>query len=88
MISLLAALMSGYALGTFMRAGWPAYALCVPLSAVVYLLTKLLFTSFSSTGMEGPGIDMLVGVGLLQSPVLMLGVYLARRKAKRNTYES
>lgn len=88
MISLLAALMSGYALGTFMRAGWRAYALCIPLSAVVYLLTKLLLTSFTSTGMEFPDIYMLVVVALLQAPLLMLGVYLGRRKANRNTYES
>lgn len=41
MISLLAALMAGYALATFTKGERAAYLLCFPTSAVVYLLTKL-----------------------------------------------
>jgi hypothetical protein len=87
MISLLAALMAGYALGTFVKGGRSAYLLCFPVSAVVYLLTKIVLTFFSDEGIQYPSIGILLGVGVLQTPLLALGVYLAQRKAKRSGYE-
>jgi hypothetical protein len=83
MIPLLAALMTGYVLGNFIRSPRIAYALCFPASLIVYFLTKILLTLLSDSGIHYPNIEMLVAVGVLQTPVLMLGVFLARRKAKR-----
>lgn len=62
MISLLAALMAGYALGTFIEGGRSAYLLCFPISAVVYLLTKIVLTFFSDEKLQYPSIEMLLGL--------------------------
>ena len=69
MISLLAALLAGYGLGTFIKRAPVAYALCFPTSVIVYFLTKILLTSFSDSGIQYPAIDMLVAVGILQAPI-------------------
>jgi len=83
MIPLLAALMTGYVLANFIKSPHMAYVLCFPASVIVYFLTKILLTSLSDNGIHYPNIEMLLAVGVLQTPVLMLGVFLARRKAKR-----
>jgi hypothetical protein len=87
MIPLLAGLMAGYALGTFIKGGLSAYLTCFPVSVVVYLLTKMALTFFSDDGTQY-NIGMLLGAGMLQTPLLALGVHLARRKAKRSHYEN
>lgn len=83
MIPLLAALMTGYVLGNINKSPRMVYVLCFPASVTVYFLTKILLTSLSDNGIHYPTIGMLLAVGVLQTPVLMLGVFLARRKAKR-----
>lgn len=48
---------------------------------VAYGLIKTLIAGF-------PDIALLIAAGVVQSPVLMLGVFLARRSTKRNTFET
>ncbi|TQK03465.1 hypothetical protein [Herbaspirillum sp. SJZ107] len=88
MIPLLAAIMAGYALGTLIKGARSAYLLCFPVSVIVYLLTKILLAFFSDEGLQYLGVGMLIGVGVLQTPLLALGVHLARRKAKRTDYQA
>lgn len=87
MIPLIAALLSGYAIGKFWQTGRATYAICVPISVVVYALTKALLFSFLTTWDDFPGLLMIIIVGVIQSPLLMLGVFLARRSTKRNNFE-
>lgn len=86
MLYLLVALMSGYALGTVVQRRRAAYLLCIPVSIGVYLLMKVLVTSFSDEVVQLASPVVLVAA-LLQAPLLMLGVYLARRKAARGGYK-
>jgi len=79
-VILFVALMAGFAIGKFMPTGRGAYAVCTPASIVAYGLVKTLIAGF-------PDIAMLIAVGVVQAPVLMLGVVLARRSTKRNTFE-
>jgi hypothetical protein len=88
LIPLLAALMAGYGLGKLMVKSWPAYLICVPLSSLVYFVTKLALTLFQSNGMEIPGLEMAIVVGIMQSPLLMLGVFLGRKHSKRSSFET
>lgn len=81
MVILFVALMAGFAIGKFMPAGRGAYGVCVPASIVAYGLIKTLIAGF-------PDIALLIAAGVVQSPVLMLGVFLARRSTKRNTFGS
>ncbi|MCS0581810.1 hypothetical protein NX784_09420 [Massilia pinisoli] len=87
MIYLLVALMSGYALGTFLAKSWKIYALCLPVSFLIYAVTSIVLPMLLSAGHPLPDIGLLIAAGLIQAPVLMLGVYLAQRKAKRSEYE-
>jgi hypothetical protein len=57
-------------------------------SAVAYLLIKLVLTAFTPEGFQLPTIGMFVMVSLVQAPILMLGIYWARRKQKRDGYET
>jgi len=86
LIFLLAALMSGYALGSFLPKNWKPYALCLPVSLLVYFVTNaaLSFVSQGEVAFPNPGLSLAAGV--LQTPILMLGVWLAQRKAKRAGY--
>ena len=88
MISLLFAFAVGYALGMFVSGKWRPFALCLPVSAVAYLVIKVVLTAFTSEGIQLPSIGMFIIVGLTQAPLLMLGAYWARRKQKRNGYEA
>jgi lipopolysaccharide export LptBFGC system permease protein LptF len=87
MISLLAAVLIGYALGSFIERGPLAYLLCLPISPVIYLVVTFVFKGLGSQGMEMPAIDVLVLASIVQAPLMMLGVFFARRKAARNSYE-
>jgi hypothetical protein len=88
MFPLLAVILAGHGLGTFIKNGRSAYSLCFPASAAALFLTEILFTIFSSEGVQYSDFETLVFTGGIHTPVAMLGVYLARRKAKRNTYET
>ncbi len=85
MIYLLVAIFSGYAIGAFRPKGWGAYALCVPASGVIYFLINVLVKP-ADGGSNVASTTVFVIAALIQSLVLMLGVYLARRKAKNDTY--
>jgi uncharacterized SAM-binding protein YcdF (DUF218 family) len=87
LIYLLAALMTGYALGTFLAKSWKIYVLCLPASFLLYAVTSIALPMLLSSNRPSPDIGLLIGAGLIQAPVLMLGVYLAQRKAKRSGYE-
>jgi hypothetical protein len=78
---LFAALMAGYVIGKFVPRGKAAFGVCTPVSIVCYALVKSILG-------ELPSIEMIIMVGVLQSPILMLGVVLARRNSKRNSYET
>ena len=86
MLILLSALLSGYAVGKFMPTGWPAYAVCLPVSALVYFLSKFALASFRIGDPDMPGLGLIIATGALQAPLLMLGVFLARRSSKRNSF--
>jgi hypothetical protein len=88
LISPLFAFATGYALGTFVTGKWRPFVLCLPSSALVYLVTKLLLTAFTPEGIQLPDVVMFVAVSLMQAPFLMLGTFWARRKQKRNKYEA
>ena len=88
MISLLFAFAAGYALGMFVTGKWRPFMLSFPVSAVAYLLIKVVLTTFTSEGFQLPSIGMFVMVSLVQAPILMLGIYWARRKQKRDGYEA
>lgn len=79
MIILFVELMAGYAIGKFMPKGNAAYAACIPASLVSYTLIKYLVADL-------PEIEFLVLIGILYSPLLMLGVFLARRHSRRNSF--
>ena len=81
MLILFAALMAGYAIGKFMPSGKAAFGVCTPVSIVCYALVKSMLATL-------PDIGMIIMVGVVQSPILMLGVVLARRSSKRNAYET
>ncbi|XLZ69290.1 hypothetical protein ABT364_22570 [Massilia sp. SR12] len=81
MLILFFALLAGYAIGNFMPKGDKAFGMCVPASIVVYAVFKLL------TGGD-PDIMLIVALGTLQSPLLMLGVFLARSSSLRNNFDA
>lgn len=86
MIPLLVVLLSGYAIGKLMPKGWPAYAICVPTSVAAYFITRIAFSTFLANGPEVPDIVFGILVGVFESPLAMLGAFLARRGSKRNTF--
>lgn len=88
MVHLLFALLAGYAVGKFKQTGRSAYAICLPAGVIVYALTKAMFFSLHTNGEDFPGLVMLIIVGIMQAPLLMLGVFLARRSTKRNNFET
>jgi len=77
----------GYAIGSFMRPSWRQYALCVPASALLYFLVNLVVPRQVEDS-DVPYIFLFLSGVLVQSLVLMLGVFLARRKSKRNSFEA
>jgi hypothetical protein len=74
-------------MGTFMRPSWRQYALCVPVSGLLYYLINVVASSPREDSEVPYAVIFVIGT-LVQSLGLMLGVYLARRKAKRNSYEA
>ncbi|MYM26436.1 hypothetical protein GTP46_27795 [Duganella sp. FT135W] len=88
LISLLFAFAAGYALGMFVSGKWRPFLLSLPVSALVYLITKIVLTSLSSEGVQLPDAVMFVIVSVMQTPFLMIGTYWARRKQKQNNYEA
>jgi len=85
-IFLLAALMAGYALGSFLAKNWKPYALCLPVSLLLYFLTNAALSLLANGEVAFPNPGLSVAAGVLQTPILMLGVWLAQRKAKRAGY--
>lgn len=83
MIYLLAAILTGHALGHFVPTGRSAYLLCLPFSAAVYLVVRLVMASMSDQDMAQAPVELMLVAGLFYSPLAMLGVYLARRRARR-----
>lgn len=81
MIYWLAALACGYGIGTFMRPGSVPYALCIPVSALVYFLLDLSFIMTTGNKELSP-VGIYIAATIMQSLGAMLGVYLAHRKAK------
>lgn len=86
MIFLLAALMSGYALGSFLPKNWKPYAWCLPVSLLVYLVTNAALSVVAQGNVAFPDPGLSVVAGVVQTPLLMLGVWLAQRKVKRAGY--
>lgn len=83
---LMIALGVGYALGTFLTKDWKPYAWCLPASCVLFVGTNLALSVFGSTGLALPSLLLSIEGTLVQTPALLLGVYLAQRKAKRAGY--
>lgn len=83
MIYLLAAILTGHALGHVVPIGRGAYLLCLPFSAAVYLVVRLVMASLSDLDMTQAPVGLMLAAGLFYSPLAMLGVYLARRRVKR-----
>jgi len=81
------ALVAGYALGIFFAKGWKDYALCLPLSFLQYFATRGLMAWLFQNHGANPDLGLSIAAAAVQTPVLMLGVYLAHRKAKRAGYE-
>lgn len=81
MLVLFFALMAGYAIGKFSPKGDMALGLCIPASIALYAGFKLL-----TTGM--PDAMTILVVGAVQAPILMLGVFLARRGSQHNNFEA
>jgi hypothetical protein len=88
LISLLVAFAAGYALGMFVAGKWRPFLLCLPVSMLVYLLILIVWAPFLSEGLQLPTIERFIAAGVLQTPLLMLGAYWARRKAKRASVEA
>jgi hypothetical protein len=83
---LMVALGVGYALGTFLTKDWKPYAWCLPASCVLFVGTNLALSVFDPAGLSLPSLALTIGGTLLQTPAVLLGVYLAQRKAKRAGY--
>ncbi len=83
MIYLLAAILSGHALGHIVPTGRTAYLLCLPVSAAVYIVVRLVMISLSDLDLTQAPIGLMLVAGFFYSPLAMLGVYLARRKTRR-----
>lgn len=81
MLILFFALMAGYAIGRLMPKGDLALGICVPASIALYAGFRLLTTGI-------PDAMTVLVVGAVQAPILMLGVFLARRGGQRNSFES
>ena len=88
MISLLIAFAAGYALGMFVTGKWRPFLLCLPVSMLIYLLIIVVWAPFLPDGLQWPGIGRFIAGGLIQTPLLMLGAFWARRKAKRSNFEA
>lgn len=73
--------MAGYAIGKFMPKGDLALGICVPGSIALYTGFRLLTAGI-------PDLVTILVVGIVQSPILMLGVFLARRGSLRNNFEA
>jgi hypothetical protein len=74
----------GYALGAFMAAGWRPYAAALPVAASVAFLTHFMFVSGVAFG--APLLWNFLTGFLMYTPVIMLGVFVAQRKAKADAY--
>ena len=76
----------GYALGTFMAAGWRPYAMCLPVSGLVFFVTNFLIPTPIPATDIAPMVYYLVG-SVTYVPLIMLGVFLAQRKAKNDSFD-
>ncbi|MES2159729.1 MAG: hypothetical protein V4476_01120 [Pseudomonadota bacterium] len=86
MIYWLIAIACGYAIGTFTRPAWWQYAICLPASGILYFLANFI-REMPSDEVDLSPVVIFIGGALIQSLGLMLGVFLARRKAKRNAFK-
>ena len=70
-----------------MAKSWKIYLLCLPASFLVVAVTSVGLPLLFSPRPPLPGLGLLLAASLIQTPVLILGVYLAQRKAKRSGYK-
>lgn len=83
MIYLLAAILTGHILGYVLPTGRSGYVLCLPFTAAVYLVIRLVMASMSEIEVAQESVGLILLAGLFYAPFAMLGMYLARRKARR-----
>lgn len=84
MISLLIAVAFGYFLGIFVTTKRLSTLLCVPFGVLVHAFIIVVWRGFSPDLGELPSFWKFIAGSILQVPLLMLGVYIAHRRAKRN----
>jgi len=87
LISLFIAVAAGYVLGILIPGRWLPFVLCFPASILVYSFIIMVWGAFSTEGIELPSMVKFIAVSLLQMPLLMIGVYWARRKEKQRKFE-
>ncbi len=76
----------GYALGSFMAASWRPYAISLPVSVLIFLVTNFLFASPTLA----PGVSQTfyyIYGPVMYTPIIMLGVFLAQRKSKKDSFD-
>ena len=83
MISFLIAVALGYGVGIFVPTKRLAILLCVPFGFVIHAFIFVVWGAFSSE-LDVPSFWKFTAGSVLQMPLLMLGVYIARRKIKRD----
>jgi hypothetical protein len=83
MLYLLAAILTGHALGNFVVNGRTAYLLCLPSSAVAYIFVRTMLAMLRDVDMASLPLGLMLVTGVFYAPLAMLGVCLARRKARR-----
>lgn len=84
MISLLIAVAFGYGLGIFSATKRLSYLLCVPFGFFIHAFIIVVWGAFSPKLGEFPDFWKFAAGSVLEMPLLMLGVYIARRKIKRD----
>lgn len=87
MLYLLAAIISGHVLGIYVRRKGQAYWLSVLVAIAVYLTVKLVLW-YVSKDPEPFDVGLALVAGILSTPFVMLGVYLAQRKRARHDFSS
>ena len=83
MIYLLAAILTGHVLGYVLPTGRTGYLLCLPFTAAVYLVVRLVMASMRELEVAQESVGLILIAGLFYAPFAMLGMYLARREARR-----
>lgn len=84
MISLLIPVALGYGLGIFVTTKRLSFLLCVPFGFFVHAFIIVVWGAFSPDLGNFLNFWKFTAGSILQIPLLMLGVYFARRKIKRD----